>query len=303
MMQSFSAGGEFGSATAYLAEQSPHRKAFYSSWQFASQGLGMVLAALCGLALGSHLSSANMVEWGWRIPFLLGAAMGPIAYYLRKNVDETPEFLAESEPTASPSAEFYKRCAVGSGIVLLCTVSIYLLIYVPSFAQTILNKNSDIAYSAALISGITLFIGAPLAGCIADKFGAIRLALLAAISLAFFVIPIFSLLISANDGESILLGQFVLSFIISMYLGAMPTVLSDIFSIRVRSLGMSISYNIAVMSGGGFAQVIFSFLIKSTGNINSPSYYIVFAALVSFLSIVACRKTIAPKRFHGLPQG
>jgi MHS family proline/betaine transporter-like MFS transporter len=257
----------------------------------------MVLAALCGLALSSHLSSANMMEWGWRIPFLLGAAMGPIAYYLRKNVDETPEFLAESEPATSPPAEFYKRCAVGSGIVLLCTVSMYLLIYIPNFSQTILNKNSDIAYSAALISGITLFIGAPLAGFIADKFSAIRLALLAAISLALLVVPIFSLLITANDGRLILLGQFVLSCMISMYLGAMPTVLSNIFQTRVRSLGISISYNIAVMSGGGFAQVIFAFLIKSTGNVNSPSYYIVLTAIVSFLSIMAYRKTIRSKRF------
>ncbi|KNB21538.1 membrane protein, partial [Salmonella enterica subsp. enterica serovar Typhimurium] len=93
MVQGFSAGGEFGSATAFLAEHAPQRRGFFSSWQVASQGLTTLLAAGFGALLTGNLSPEAMASWGWRIPFFFGLLIGPVAYYIRRRLDETPEFL------------------------------------------------------------------------------------------------------------------------------------------------------------------------------------------------------------------
>src|SRR5947199_5926213 len=91
-IQGFSAGGEFGAATAFLAEQQPERRGFFASWQFASQGLTTVLATAFGAVLAAALSIEQMDSWGWRIPFLFGLLIGPVGYYLRSHVEETAEF-------------------------------------------------------------------------------------------------------------------------------------------------------------------------------------------------------------------
>lgn len=294
LVQGFSVGGEFGSATAYLAEQSVGRRAYYSSWQFASQGLGMVLAALIGLALSETLSAASMMTWGWRIPFLIGALVGPVAYFIRKSVDETTEFLAlESRPppaTSSRSAGFLMRCAVGGGMVLVGTVAFYFLVYIPTFAQTVLHAAPSIIYATALVSGTTLFVGTPLAGLLADRFGALRLGLVSAATLAIVAYPIFAAIVAGKDLVSILLGQFALSVFTALYLGALSAILAGLFETRKRSLGLSVSYSLAVMTGGGFAQMIFVFLIEWTGSVVAPSFYVVLAGLVSVGSLLICRQ-------------
>jgi len=92
LIQGFSAGGEFGSATAFLAEQDPKRRGFFASWQFASQGLTTVLATSIGVTLTSTLTTAQIESWGWRVPFIIGLLIGPVAWYIRRHVDETTEF-------------------------------------------------------------------------------------------------------------------------------------------------------------------------------------------------------------------
>ena len=103
MIQGFSAGGEFGSATAFLAEQNPERRGFFASWQFASQGLTTILATGFGATLASTLTTEQMDSWGWRIPFIFGLLIGPVAYYIRRHLDETIEFQS-TQPSKDAAA-------------------------------------------------------------------------------------------------------------------------------------------------------------------------------------------------------
>ena len=106
MIQGFSAGGEFGSATAFLAEHAPKRRGFFSSWQVASQGLTTLLAAGFGAVLTTTLTGDQMAAWGWRIPFIFGLLIGPVAYYIRRNVDESPEFAKIEATIPKPNAPY-----------------------------------------------------------------------------------------------------------------------------------------------------------------------------------------------------
>ncbi|WP_162256495.1 MFS transporter [Sphingomonas sp. Root710] len=300
LMQGFSVGGEFGSAAAYLAEQSEGRRALYSSLQFASQGLGMLSAALVGLTLSSLMSDAEFVEWGWRVPFVIGAMLGPIVYIIRRNADETSEFLAAEAESSTKEhfrlAPFLGRCAMGAGAVLACTVTIYFLVYVPTFAQTSLGAGPAIAYTTAVISGGTLLVVAPIAGMIADRIGALRHGILAAAAVILITYPVFALMIASPDESTILLCQLALSIATAMYVGPLPAILAELFDTRNRSLGLAISYNVAVTTGGGFAQMIFVLLITMTGSIHAPSYYVVFAGAVSLASLLLCRRMNALDR-------
>src|SRR5262252_3625566 len=93
LLQGFSVGGEFGSAVTFLAEHGGGRRGFSASWQFATGGLITVLASLFGLTLSSLLTHEQLVDWGWRLPYLFGMLIGPAGLYVRAQVVETKEFI------------------------------------------------------------------------------------------------------------------------------------------------------------------------------------------------------------------
>ena len=101
LLQGFSAGGEFGTSTAFLIEHAPDHKAFYASWQIATQGAAMFLASAFGFGLNTFLSKDSLESWGWRVPFFFGMLIGPVGLYIRMKMSETPEFV-EAEVMASP---------------------------------------------------------------------------------------------------------------------------------------------------------------------------------------------------------
>src|SRR6516225_1651412 len=87
LVQGFSAGGEFGSSTAFLVEHMPHRRGFVASWQFASQGLSGLLGAGFGALLTAVMTPAELQDWGWRLPFVFGVLIGPVGIYIRNHIE------------------------------------------------------------------------------------------------------------------------------------------------------------------------------------------------------------------------
>ena len=93
--QGFSTGGEWGGAAAFLVEYAePGKRGLTGSWQQFSTQLGATAAALSAYLLARHLAPDAFAAWGWRIPFVFGFVLGPIGYYLRTKVAETPVFEA-----------------------------------------------------------------------------------------------------------------------------------------------------------------------------------------------------------------
>jgi MHS family proline/betaine transporter-like MFS transporter len=111
LIQGFSAGGEFGSATALMVEHMPHRRGYAASWQFTSQAAATLLAATLGTVLTSTLTAEQLQSWGFRIPFVVGLLVGPIGYYIRRHVPEAPEFVTASADRAHGSATTGLRAA------------------------------------------------------------------------------------------------------------------------------------------------------------------------------------------------
>ncbi|WP_279402548.1 MFS transporter [Arthrobacter sp. JCM 19049] len=163
LIQGFSAGGEFGTATAFLIETAPHKKAFYASWQVASQGASMLLASAFGYVLTTQLSTQALESWGWRVPFFVGLLIGPVGLYIRARLEETEEFVAAEKvkaPLATLFAGHYGRLLTGSAIIGVATISVYMILYMPTFAVTNLGIPADAAFLGGVAAGPS-----PCSGC------------------------------------------------------------------------------------------------------------------------------------------
>ncbi|MGF6540026.1 MHS family proline/betaine transporter-like MFS transporter [Paraburkholderia youngii] len=263
LMQGFSAGGEFGSATAFLAEHVPGRRGFYASWQMASQGLTTLLAAGFGALLTGGLSQEQMTSWGWRVPFFFGLLIGPVAFYIRARLDETPEFLA-AQTTQTPLRDTFAtqklRLVIAMGVVILGTVSSYLMLFMPTYGVRQLGLAPSVAFAAIAVTGLIQMVFSPVAGHWSDLHGRTRIMLGAAVLLFVLVYPAFAFLIAHPSFGTLIVWQIVFGFLVSGYFGATPGLLSEIFPVQTRTTGMSLAYNIAVTIFGGFGPFIIAWL-------------------------------------------
>ncbi|TQJ59485.1 MHS family proline/betaine transporter-like MFS transporter [Arthrobacter sp. SLBN-83] len=294
LIQGFSAGGEFGAATAYLIAQNGKRKGFLGSFQFASQGLGSLLAAILVAVLTTVLSDAQMTEWGWRIPFLFGLLVGPAGYLIRKEMKEVP--LAE-KPEAqkhSPIREVFATQKVGmliaGGALAVSTALNFILQYMPTFAIKELGLEPGISFTSLIITGVILTFGTPVVGHLSDKFGRMAIMVPTVVVLLVAVVPLFLWVISARSFLVLALVMTILGLLKAAYFGALPSVMSDSFDARARATGLSFSYNTAVVAFGGFTPMIASYLVQQTGQAVAPGYYLAVIAVISLAALASAVK-------------
>jgi MFS transporter, MHS family, proline/betaine transporter len=297
LIQGFAVGGEFGSATAFMVEHSASRRGYYASWQFASQGLAAILAAAFGTVLSAWLPQPQLESWGWRIPFVFGLLIGPVGYYIRSHLDETPEFLANrrAEKATTSDVSFsnqWVNLLLAVGIVAQSTVGVYVLqLYMPMYAVKQLHLPATASFAVVVLNGGLQFIFSPIMGALSDRLGRIRIMLGTSIVMGVTIYPMFSWLQAHPTVASLVVLQAVAGILKAAYSGPMPALMSEIFPTRVRSTGLSIGYALGVTLFGGFAPTIVESFIHVTGDKLAPSYYVLLAAVLSgvSLTIVAWR--------------
>ncbi|WDZ96411.1 MFS transporter [Herbaspirillum sp. WKF16] len=289
LLQGFSAGGEMGSATAFLTEYAPVReRAFYSSWIQASIGVAVLLGAAVGTFVTSSLDAQSLASWGWRLPFLLGIVIGPVGYYIRNHLDETPAFLEEKDKTDSPLKEvirnFPRETAASFSMVILWTVCTYvLLFYMPTYSIKVLKLPQSTGFIAGMVGGLCIMVFAPIVGRLADRLG--RRVFLSGASLLILLLayPMFAYINMAPGLGSLLLFQLVFGVLIAAYTGPILAAFSELFPAKVLSTGLSVAYNLAVTIFGGFASFIITWFIAATGSAMAPAFYVMIAAAISFV--------------------
>ncbi|CAG9176735.1 MFS transporter [Cupriavidus respiraculi] len=289
LMQGFSAGGEMGGATAFLTEYAPARqRAYYSSWIQASIGVAVLLGAAVGTFVTSSLSTEALHSWGWRLPFLLGIIIGPVGYYIRHHLDETPTFRDETERSDSPLSEvlreYPRETAASFSMVILWTVCTYvLLFYMPTYAVKVLKVPQADGFIAGMAGGLAIMVFSPLVGLLADRIG--RRVLLSGSALLILVLayPMFVYINQAPGLTTLLVFQLVFGVLIATYTGPILAAFSELFPAKVLSTGLSVAYNLAVTIFGGFASFIITWLIAATGNSMAPAFYVMIAAAISLV--------------------
>ncbi|TAL96888.1 MAG: MFS transporter [Paraburkholderia sp.] len=294
LLQGFSAGGEFGSSTALLIEAAPFSKrGFYGSFQMASQAAALLLGAIVGAAVTRGLSPEALRSWGWRVPFIVGLVIGPIGFYIRRNLADSEAFLhAKQTAQRATLGEVFKShsreilCGLGSVIAL--TVTIYVLIsYLPTFAVKQLKLPYADAFRALIVGNLLLTVLCPVTGALSDRIGRKGLSLWSLIVTLVMIYPLFSWLEAAPSISKLILVQAMLSVALSGYFGPFGAMIAELFPANVRSTGLSLAYNIAVMVFGGFGPFFVTWLIKTTGTPLAPTYYVMGGLAISIVS-VAC---------------
>jgi MFS transporter, MHS family, proline/betaine transporter len=293
LLQGFSVGGEFASSTAFLVEHRPDRAGFFGSWQWSSQGFAAVIATSFGVLLTTTMSAADLQAWGWRIPFAFGLLIGPVGYYIRSQLAETPEFLDAGEthaPLRDLFVDQWDRLLLTIGAVVASTSSQYMLVYMPTYAIRELHLPQSIGFIAAVAAAALQTVVVPLVGIWVDRVGQIRVMIGAAILFLLTSYPAFVLL-DAHASLAVLMAMVCwISLLKSFFSGALPSLMAKIFPVSTRVSGMSLAYNIAVPIFGGFAPFFAQSLIDLTGSKLAPSYYMIATALLSLAALLAIRQ-------------
>jgi MHS family proline/betaine transporter-like MFS transporter len=300
LIQGISVGGEFANATAMLVEYSPeNRRGYYGSFQMVSQALGFTAGALLAYLATTYASPASLESWGWRLPFLLGILIGPFGYWLRSNIDETPEFQrylqSMQKPANTPLVELFtvhpRELVVGFCIVVMGTVSYYvMLLYIPIYAVRQLGLPMSGVQLSSVLSTVLIVIFCPFAGSLSDRIGRRKIVLPAAIIYAVVVwLAVHQLLAEPSLGR-LIIAQMATSLVMAFLWGPTPVMLMELLPVGVRSTGVGLIYNVAVALFGGLAPFIVTWLISATGDKASPAYYVAFSALVGVFGLLLLRE-------------
>jgi len=299
LVQGLAAGGEWGTSTAFMVEWAPEgRRGFFGSFQQVSTAGGSLLGSGIAAILTSSLTPAAMLDWGWRVPFLLGVVLLFVGAYLRQNVDETPSYQASRQAAANqPVASGFPLGAFAFGFTIFWTIAYYILLaWMPTFTQRFAGLSPAQALESNTIGLIAMVIAVPCWGALSDRVGRRPLLMASAILIGLLSYPLFALMAGGTGLALVLPIQILFGILLALYSGAGPAAIAEIFPTQLRSTWMSSGYALAVAIFGGFAPFVATSLIQLTGSPVSPTYlYLLPSALISLVVIWSLKETAGAK--------
>lgn len=299
IVQGLAAGGEFGSAAAFLGEFSPPKhRGFGCSWLEFGSLLGFLLASFVVYLLNEALSTEQIIAWGWRIPFLITVPLGLIGLYIRRRIEDTPEFeaLQENETVSqSPLREVFKRnpkqFLQTCGMETFMNVTFYVVLtYLLTYQETSLGFDAG---RAALLSTLASALGlviVPLAGIASDRFGRKPVLMTAAVALTVLAVPLFMLMGVKSDWAAFA-STFGLAFILALILGTHAATVVELFPTRTRQTGLSVAYALTAALFAGTAPYALTWLIDRTGSTLSPGFFLALVGIVGIITVISLPET------------
>ncbi|MBS0531524.1 MAG: MFS transporter [Proteobacteria bacterium] len=304
LLQGFSAGGEMGPTTTYVLESAPAaRRGFFGSWQLASQSMGTVISGLVGLVLALLITPGATDSWGWRVPFLLGILIAPVGYYIRRNLDETIN-AAEAHDSmgkviSDVAANHWQKILLCILLISGATITQYFFLYTATYAINTLHYSSGWSMAANLATGVSGVVFSLVGGLLADRFGIKTIALVPRLIVTLLLYPALQLVISSGSPLVLVITAASLMSLHAMAGAAGIVLIPLIFPSKVRTSGLSIAYALGVTIFGGTAQIIFTWIIATTGDKLSWIWYIIAMSVISLIATFAIR---VPDTLRRTPQ-
>lgn len=299
LVQGFFAGGEVTGAAAYAVESAPAgKRGYYGAFTPVGVAIGGAFAAITCGTVSALLSPEQMQAYGWRIPFLLAIPMVIISALVRRSIEESTafkHFQAHNEPPKAPLREVLTQYR---GAVLKVTVLafgqnvgywvglVFMNIYLTTYQK--FDKTSVYWLMAAV--SLTMALLMPLFGGLSDRLGRRRVLGLGFVGYMLLVLP---MMVAMSQGSFLIAA--IAMFLIALPLPVVQSVgyptYAEQFPTRVRYTGMAFSFNIGAILGGGVTPYLATALIASTGDLQSPAYLLMGAAVISLLALVTLRET------------
>ena len=293
IMQGFAHGGESATAYSYVGEIAPpHRRGMWGSVAFIAIFGGSVLAYSIGGAVTSSLSENAVAEWGWRIPFLIGACLALVALYLRRSMDESDVFDAHQEQDEQPRIP---RKTVVRAILLMIgmtsgiTAAHYTWTsYVSTYAITQQGMDPDVAYWMSVIAQSIALVSLPFWGMLSDRIG--RRPMLFAFAGLMLVLQLPLTMMISSAGWTLLVATTVALLVVSVPASVLSATLSESFPTRLRTQAIGFAYSFSVAVFGGTAPYLNQLLI-GRGLGWAFSVYIMVLCVLTGIACVFMKET------------
>ncbi|WP_156760108.1 MFS transporter [Microbacterium karelineae] len=286
ILQGVSAGGEWGAAALMSVEHAPvKRRGLYGSSPQVGVPLGLlaasaVMAAMTAIAPGDAFS-----EWGWRVPFLISVPLIAVGYFVRRGVQESPVFTAlaqRKDQVRTPLITLFRRHSgtvilaavvfAGSGAVGYMTTGGFVQNYATNPDGPVALERGPVLWAVA-VSSVVWLLSTLFGGWVSDRLGRRRTMAIGSVALFVGVLALFPLLNTATLGGLVVALAF-LSIGNGIIYGPLSSFFAELFPVRVRFSGASVSYALGSILGGAFAPMIATALVQATGSTLAVTVYL-----------------------------
>ncbi|MGP3775349.1 MFS transporter [Streptomyces sp. SDT5-1] len=280
LLQGLSVGGEFAASTTFLVESAgPKRRGLFSSFQYVSTSIGQLIASGVAALLVGTLAEGQMDGWGWRVPFIAGAVLSLVGFWIRQGAQETRSEAHERPGLFDALRQYPRQSLLICGITAGGTLAYYTWTsYLPTYAEL----NTDIDKSQALTVGtISLAFFAllqPVGGMLSDRFGRKPLLLFFGLGFALLSVPLLHSL--TGSFASLLFAQCAGMVLLTGFTSISAAVNAEVFPARVRAAGIGFPYSLTVALFGGTAPYMGT-LFKDLGHSGLFPWYVAVLCLVS----------------------
>ncbi|MFI9012133.1 MFS transporter [Actinosynnema sp. NPDC053489] len=296
VVQGFFLGGEQGGATLMAVEHAPAgRTGWYGSWTFLGSPVGLLLAN-GAMAASTAVSGEAFLSWGWRLPFLFSLVLVAVGLYVRLSVEESPVFREAREaagavrlPVAVVLRRSWRVVLLGAGVNLGFNMFIFVVAtFAVSYGTRQLGVARGTLLNAGLVGALAQAVAILVFARLSDRVGRLPVMLGGAAFLGAFAFPFFWLLETRSPGLVVLAMVVAFGGAAAMF-GPMPAYYAELFGTRVRYSGVSLSYQLGAVLGGGLSPVVATWLLGTTPTHDSwpISLYLIAGALISAFSVLA----------------
>lgn len=289
LAQGVAHGGEMGTSVTYLVERAPRgSRALYGSTSWVSVVLGAMLATITGLIINASLERAEILEWGWRIPFALGGVLGLYGLYLRRKLTETETFR-ERKVAAEPAQEGklqallrnWRGVAVVFGLSAGGSIMFYTwLIYSPTYAQVSRGLDAQSALTASLLAQCVFLIAIPLVGGLADRYG--RRPFIILFGLGFILLTFFLDGLIDDTFGGLLTSMVIALLLVACLFGVNTAVWTEVFPTDIRATGVSGTLSLATAIFGGTAPYVNTYLSQ----IGRHEWFLIYLVAVAGITLI-----------------
>lgn len=295
IIQGFCLAGEYSGAAVFINEIIPKKsEALGSSLLNASGFLGAVLATTCA----SFFTQAFDPLWSWRLPFILGSFLGLVGIYLRKNVAESHIFETNKSLSNSQKPQLgdvlrnnfrNAMCTFGFGVAAFIpfyTLSIYMNgilvndLHIPTYQCLLINSGIMVFWMMLL----------PISGFISDKIGRKKIMKFGCVFTLLTSYFVFVFLYTDLNLENVILSQVLMSIGGILFVAPSGSILPKLFEIRHRYTGIAFSYFLGVVVFGSTTPLLNTYIVKQTGNLYFPAFYMMFGSIIGLLSLFYSRE-------------
>ncbi|MEG3164974.1 MFS transporter [Sphingomonas sp. PB2P19] len=298
LIQGLSVGGEYGASAVYLSEMAgKSRRGFFSSFQYVTLIAGQLLALGVLLLLQATLSTAQLDEWGWRIPFAIGGVLALVVFRIRRGLLETESYQNVKSDGAPKSSgwQLFSKYPREAFTVLLLTAGGTLAFYAyTTYMQKFLVNTSGFSReSATLIMTAALALYAafqPAAGALSDRIGRKPLMVGFGIAGVLFTVPIFTVLETATNPYLAFALVVAALFIVTGYTAINAVVKAELFPAHIRALGVALPYALANTMFGGTAEYV-ALWLKNEGMERGFYWYVTAMIGVSLIVYLRMKDT------------